>query len=30
VQLYAADADGVIAKLDGYEFHGKGLSVGYS
>jgi hypothetical protein len=30
VQLYAVDADGVIAKLDGYEFHGKGLSVGYS
>jgi hypothetical protein len=30
VQLYAVDADDVIAKLDGYEFHGKGLSVGYS
>ena len=30
VQLYAVDADSVIAKLDGYEFHGKGLSVGYS
>jgi hypothetical protein len=30
VQLYADDADDVIAKLDGYEFHGKGLSVGYS
>jgi hypothetical protein len=30
VQLYTADADTAIARLDGRDFHGQKLSVGYS
>jgi hypothetical protein len=30
VQLHADDADGVIAKLSGCDFHGRNITVGYS